>query len=176
MKQAMPEITPQASTQGKKAKEPIEVFSIDYFYKLFLKEKKRYAPSLFSITKSKRKVDLPFDIYKKIVKEFFKIYFYELYFSNISSYFPWGGMIKKVRYPKWRYKNLNGSDGAIGLFWYQRPSKRHYYMIDTIKLTGSTNQLPIIESRFRKNNNMDLLPIFTEERYRLKNSNNLFKE
>lgn len=174
MKQETEETTVQNSIPEKKSKERIDVLNIGHFYKLFQKEKRRYAISLFSVSKSRTKKELPIKLYKEIVKEYLKIYFYEFYFFDNSVYFPWGGLLKKVSYPKWRF-GKSGSDGAIGLFWYLRPSKKMFFMVDILKTTGSTNQIPKIEARFKKNKNQDLLPIFTQERDKCKSNRTLYR-
>lgn len=152
----------------------IEVFNINFFYKKFQTEKRRYHPSLFCIgekTKKKRKKGVSFSLYKKIVLEYLKLYFFELYMNSNPEYFPLGGFVKKVLYSKWaRFqsrgktkKTLTVSEGAIGLFWYMRPSIKMYYMVSLKKLTGSSNRIPKIEKIFKDNFNKDLLPIFKTE-------------
>jgi hypothetical protein len=152
----------------------IEVLGIKDFYNQFVKEKRRYAPSLFCIgtkTKLKRKKPVELKLYKKIILEYLKLYFYDFYMNQNSIYFPLGGFLKKVVYPKWvrmmrrgsSEKQLSGGDKAIGLFWYMRATKKMFYMVELKKLTGSTNRLPKIEAACMQNSNKDLLPIFKTE-------------
>jgi hypothetical protein len=166
-------------------REPIEVLKIDHFYKKFELEKRKYKPSLFCVgskTKRKRLQKVDFATYKKIVKEFLKMYFFEFYTSSDSIYFPLGGMLKKVVYDKWVHfmskgkseKRISGGDKAIGLFWYMRPGQKMYYMVKLTKLTGSSNQLPKIERFYNQNYDKDLLPIFMPELKKAKKNKTLY--
>lgn len=158
----------------KNRKVKTEVFSVDYFYKLFTREKRRYPPSFFCTdkkTKLIRPKSVDKKLFKKIILEYFKMYFFEVYMKQSAIYFPLGGFMKKVKYSKWNAwmpkgkagKKLNQSDGAIGLFWYQRASKKMAYMVMLKKLTGSSNRIPKIEEIYKTNFNKDLLPIFEQE-------------
>ena len=172
MKQETNEIITQATTPKKKS--DLEILSISYFYNLFSKEKKKYAPSLFSVNKTvkeKRKRSVEYRLFKKIILEYLKVYFFDFYINKKYLYFPLGGFLKKVFYPKWigtfnrgtTGKQKSGSEGAIGLFWYMRPSRKMYYMVTIKKLTGSSNHIPKIEAIFDKRLDKDLLPIFITE-------------
>ena len=48
-------------------------------------------------------------------------------------------------------------------------------MVKIKKQSGSTNMITKIESIFKKNNNTDLLPIFTEERKKGKINKTLYR-
>lgn len=184
MKQETKDITLPNKTQEKNC--DLQVINIDFFYKKFLKEKRRYAPSLFCVnktTRKKRPQSVSFNLYKKIVLEYLKIYFFSFYMNQSASYFPLGGFLKKIIYPKWAKvmkrgaygkKELCGGNHAIGLFWYLRPSQKMFYMVKLTKLTGSSNRLPKIEAIYKQNFDKDLLPIFTEEAKRAKKHKNLY--
>ena len=52
----------------------LRILSINYFYKLFLKEKKKYAPSLFCINKTtrrKRPRTVTLREFKTVIYEYF---------------------------------------------------------------------------------------------------------
>jgi hypothetical protein len=160
--------TIQANSKREK-KSNLEVFSIGHFYNL-------------QTQKQKKEVSLK--LYKKIIITFFQIYFNELYFKESGIYFPFGGYLKKVLYASWHdkikkkqpanKKKVHGSDGSIGFMWYLRPSMKMQYLVSINKLTGSTNRIPQIESNYLKNNNKDLLPIFTEEFSRMRDDQILY--
>jgi hypothetical protein len=175
----------QNITQEKNCKP--QVLNISYFYSLFLKEKKSYAPSLFCIgekTRKKRPRKVTLQEYKKIVYEYLKIYFFELYINSSKMYFPLGGLMKIVTYSSWIRKQKRGNskikeyckaDKAIGLFWYSRPSRKMFWLVNIKKLTGKTNMIPKIEKIFNQNQDKDLLPIFTEERKKGKLNKTLYR-
>lgn len=163
----------------------IDVINISSFYKKFENEKRRYAPSLFCVgqkTKRKRKEPVSLSIFKKIVMEYLKIYFYDFYMKQHPVYFPLGGFMKKVTYPKWiRFmakgtsaKRISGGDNAIGLFWFLRPSMKMHYLVSIKKLTGSSNRIPNIEKKYTSNFNKDLLPIFNQELKKAKTNKTLY--
>jgi len=158
----------------KKEKSKIEVLSVKYFFDMFQLEKRRYPPSLFCLgekTRKKKPQPVPLSLYKKIILEYFKVYFYDFYMNESPIYFFLGGFLKKVIYKKWARKMAKGkaekkfsrSDGAIGLYWYMRASQKMFYMVKIKKLTGSSNRLPEIENLYKDNFNKDLLPIFSSE-------------
>ena len=163
----------------------IDVINIAHLFRNFELEKRRFSPSLFCTgTKVKkiRKVPVPLNVYRKIVLEYLKVYFFDFYMTQKSVYFPLGGFLKKVRYPKWvRYmakgkgpKQISGGNNAIGLFWYVRPTMKMYHMVTIKKLTGSSNRLPIIEKIYNSNFNKDLLPIFSVELKKAKENKTLY--
>jgi hypothetical protein len=151
----------------------MHVLSVKDFYKKFKSEKRRYHPSLFCTdkpTKLIREKEVPEKLFKKIILEYLKMYFFQFYNEQKSIYFPLGGFMKKVRYPKWnawmpkgKGKKQLSKNEAIGLFWYQRASKKMQYMVCLRKLTGSSNRIPKIEEFYKNNFNIDLLPIFNTE-------------
>lgn len=163
----------------------IEVLNIGHFYELFRLEKRRYAPSLFCVDKKVKrgkKQEVSLKLYKKIILEYLKMYFFDVYSNNRPIYFPLGGFMKKVTYPKWvRFmakgkseKRISGGDNAIGLFWYQRPSPKMFYMVKLKKLTGSSNRLPVAEKFYLDNFNKDILPIFNTELKKAKENKTLY--
>lgn len=172
MKQEISEKTVQVITPEKKPKP--QVLNIDYFYKLYEKEKKKYPPSFFCVnkpTKLIRKKSVPLRLYKKIILQYLKIYFFDFYITTKYIYFPLGGFLKKVLYAKWvgtfqrgiTGETNSGSEGAIGLFWYMRASMKMAFMVKIKKLTGSSNRIPKIEAIFEQRLDKDLLPTFTTE-------------
>ena len=172
-------------TRIRKINNETQSIGVDHFYDIFHKEKRRYPPSFFCVSKPsklKRKVPIDHILYKKIILEYLKQYFFDFYSTQKSIYFPLGGFMKKVVYPKWRQymskgkgeKRLSGSEGSIGLFWYQRPSSRMFYMVQIKKLTGSSNRLPKLEGRFKNIINKDLIPIFKPEINKKKETKSLY--
>jgi hypothetical protein len=172
-------------TRIRKINKDTQSIGVDHFFDMFSKEKRRYPPSFFCISKpSKLKRKKPIDhiLYRKIILEYLKLYFFDFYLKKGALYFPLGGFLKKVLYPKWsRFqargsskKQISGTEGSIGLFWYMRPSSRMYYMVKIKKLTGSSNRLPKLESRFKNIINKDLIPIFKPELSRKKENKTLY--
>jgi hypothetical protein len=172
-------------TRIRKINSDTNSIGVDYFYDAFAKEKRRYPPSFFCISnpdKRKRKKPIDHILYKKIILEYLKIYFYDFYMKSGSMYFPLGGFLKKVVYPKWRRfqgrgtskKEMCETDKAIGMFWYLRPSSRMHYMLKIKKLTGSSNRLPKMEAHFKNIINKDLIPIFKPEFNRKKENKSLY--
>jgi hypothetical protein len=180
MKQETLETTSQNQIQEKNCS--TRVLGINHFYKLYLKENVHRDNSLFFINekiKSKKKRVATFKEYKKVVRCYLEIYFYELYFLKIPSYFFLLGLLKVTVSSPWSAKNKKGgyfgSDGALGLFWYLRPSERSYFMVKINKLTGKHNMLPKIEADFKKQHDKELLPTFTEERKKGLKTKTLFR-
>ena len=156
-------------TIKKKAK--TEVVGISYFYTLFIKS-------------SLIKHQISFVDYKKVIYNYLKIYFFELYFSKTPLYFFLGGLMKITTYPSWSRVQKHGgskkitlqeSEKALGLFWHMIPSRKMYYMVKIEKLTGTTNMIPKIEYAYKQNNDKDLLTIFTEEKRRGKQDKTLYQ-
>lgn len=174
-----PDIKAQTNTKVQ------EVFNVNHFHGLFEKEKRRYPPSFFNTDKKprrKRKEGVSLKLFKKIILEYFKMYFFEFYMSQKAIYFPLGGFMKKVLYDKWTAfmpkgkteKRLVQSDGAIGLFWYRRPSRKMQYMVYLRKQQGSTNRITKMERVYKENFNKDLLPIFDSELKKHYHNNTLY--
>lgn len=173
MKQEILEAMSQNITKEKNCN--LLVLNINYFYNLFLKEKKKYSNSLFftnTKTKIKKRRSPSLLEFKKIVYEYLKTYFFELYINPIKTYFFLGGFMRIVIISSWGRKQKRGYsdkleycrvDKAIGLFWFYRPSLKMHFMVALKKLTGSSNMIPKIEKIFKQNQDKDLLPTFTEE-------------
>lgn len=156
--------------------------NINHFYNIYKKEKRPEYPSLFSFNKKTRKVN--FVEFKLIVKTFLTIYFKELYFLKKPKPFFFGGYLKLVIYNKWihkqkvPYKNEykhSQNNNAVGLFWYLRPSRYFYKRLKLIKLTGKYNALPKIEKTIKQNEDIDNIPIFINEKRRLKKEKQLYR-
>jgi len=185
MKQAIHKTQPNHTIQTEKSK--IEILRVSYFYDLFLKEKKRYAPSLFTIdqkVKAKRKRKPTLKEFKQIIYQYLKIYFYELYMGRKAAYFFLGGFMKVVttqslaKYQlrgRERKKTLIVTNKPLGLFWFMKPTEKMHYMVILNKLTGSSNILPKIEKTFKQNYDKDLLPIFTNEQKKGKINKTLYR-
>lgn len=181
----MQETVPKNIIQQKNS--DLEVLNINHFYNLFLKEKKSYAPSFFNIDKkikrgNKRKPTL--QEYKKIIFQYLKIYFHELYLLRKTMYFFLGGFMKIATYPDFinnqrrgykKEKEICVGSKPLCLYWFMRPSKKMYYMTAIKKLTGSTNQIPKIEKIFNDNYDKDLLPTFTKEQKKGKLNKTLYR-
>lgn len=169
MKQEISDTTLQSNTQEKNSK--LEVLNINHFHQKFLKEQQNENA-------------ISLKLFKKIVYEYLKIYFYELYFLRVTKYFFLGGKMKIVTYPTWVKKQRRGrsaeetlhrSERPLGLFWFLRPSRRMYFMVKLKKLTGSTNILPKIEQSFLQKFDKDLLPIFTNEQKKGRENKTLYR-
>lgn len=175
----------QNTTQEKNSK--LLVLNISYFYSLFLKERKAYPASHFATNKKiKGRVRRSATLkeYKKIIYEYLKTYFFELYINPVRTYFFLGGVMRIVTISSWINKQKRGysnkkeyckADKAFGLFWTFRPSPKMYFMVKIKKLTGSTNIIPKIESVFNRNQDKDLLPIFTDEQKKGKLNKTLYR-
>lgn len=175
----------QNTTQEKNSK--LLTLNINYFYSLFLKNRKAYPAAYFATNrKIKGRVRrLPTLIeYKKIIYEYLKTYFFELYINRIKTYFFLGGVMKIVTISSWVNKQKRGYSNekkyckvnkAFGLFWTLRPSPKMYFMVKIKKLTGSTNIIPKIERLFNRNQDKDLLPIFTDEQKKGKRNKTLYR-
>lgn len=162
-----------------------QTLGIKDFYQTFEKRNKKYPPGYFAVnskTKAKRKKGVPLLIFRKIIKQYLKIYFYDFYNSKLPMYFPLGGWIKKVLLNPFINKQkrsnqenvLCRSDGTIAWFWFQRPSQKIFYLVDIHKLTGSTNQIPKLEAQWLATNDKDILPIFTDETRKFRHKNMFF--
>ena len=168
MKQVIKDLISQKKTQEKKYK----TLSIKHFYYLFFKKRSRKYQSV------------SLSLFKKIIRNYLSVYFHELYLESKPMYFFLGGKMKITLLASWKnyqvrgnnkVKEMHESEGAIGLFWYNKPSQRIQYMVKLKKLTGSTNMLPKIEALFNRNHNKDFLPIFTEEQRKGKKEKTLYK-
>lgn len=186
MKQQKEEKISQKKTQEKKFKKPIRVVNIKYFFEKLKNENRRFACSRFSI-KKKGTMIVSFNIYKKIVKTYLKIYCYEFFFSREPLYFFLGGKVKKVIYPSWKIVGkkayskesnvkIQNKNNSIGFFWFKRPSKRMYHMLKLLKARGKTNSITLIEKEMKPRLNLDIIPIFTKEIKRIRKSENLFND
>jgi hypothetical protein len=140
----------QNNTQGKNSK--LEVLNIDYFYNLFIKK-----------TPSKKKT-VPLKIFKKIIRAYLRVYFYELFMSKSPMYFPLGGKMKIVTYPpRFHLKNKMYIEKSFGLFWYDRIIPKFFFFVRLNKMIGKHNYIPKIQRLFKTNHDKDLLPIFIQE-------------
>ena len=162
-----------------------KVLNIKDFHKTFEKRKLKYPPGYFAVskkTKLKRKTLVPFTLFKTIIKQYLKFYFFDFYNNKFPIYFPLGGWMKKVLFRPFINLQKRGnqdaqvvrSDGSIGWFWYLRPSRHVFYMVDIHKLTGSTNQIPLMEASWLAANDKDILPIFTNETRKFRHKNMFF--
>lgn len=138
------------------------LYKIDFFYKKFKKEKRRYAPSLFDLenpSKNIRPIEVPFSLYKKIVSTYLRIYFLDLYFKMKPSYFFLTGTVKLIR-----NRDFGKDHIRTGLFWYFRPSEKFSYKYCVLnKLRGTRNALPKIDRLWLNTYSPEILPILAEE-------------
>lgn len=115
------------------------------------------------------------ELYRKIIMEYFDIYFKEVYFLNKPSYFLYTGILDKVLYrPRIIKKNQKNiiAKTTIGFMWSMRPSNLFFYCVRFIKLTGSSNRIPKIENVYKNNFDIHLIPNF-EDAIKYCNENNL---
>jgi hypothetical protein len=155
----------------------LERIKINQIFSLFANSGKNNFPEMINKNKADQKLSI--SEYKKIIKQYFNIYFYEVYFLKRPYYFFFGGKLKLGRCGNFIRKNAkNGKPIAgksIGLLWYDRPSPRFWFSIDILKLTGSTNSLPKIEREWKEKNDVSLLPLISRLRKDLKEKKQLFR-
>lgn len=142
----------------------------------YQKKKRTYNGSFFDskygYNPKDKKVKIGIALFKKILLTYLQLYFWQLYMNGSSRYFFLGGLMKLTAYEKItkvkrnnknNTKKVTQTNRSISLYWYLRPSVRMFYMVDIIKLTGSTNRIPMIERVHAKSFDKDLLPIFIDE-------------
>lgn len=136
-----------------------EIYSQRHFYEQY---DRKYPKTMFGFKKGIRPVKISKQLHRKIILEYWDIYFKELYFNESKSYFLFGGTLQLILYPERMIKapDLKFKPASIGFFWYQRPSVLFHKFIKFIKLTGSSNRLPKIENIFKKNQDIDLIITF----------------
>lgn len=163
-------------TNQTKTKDNYASYGIADMHKTF---DKKYPKSFLGLKgKQREKPDLK--LCKKITKEYFDIFFKDLYLEKRKSYFLFGGTVGIYCTPatvKKITKNgvtfYNKKDISITIFWYGLPTRLFYKFFKMSKLTGSTNMLPVIEKLFRANFSLELLPKFDRSVVREKEEQNL---
>ena len=93
--------------------------------------------------------------------EYFKVYFYELFFFKKMSYFFLGGRMALCKIDS-KLRTKNGekywSKIAPGIFWYYMPCERFMLSVKIAKLMGSTNRFPKLQKLWLETNDPALLP------------------
>lgn len=151
-----------AQQEERQSRNNREVYGVKHFYE---KYNAKYAPSMFEKSKNKRPKKIPLSLYKKILTEYFDIYFKEIYFFNGPSYFLYTGSLEKVRYSQKvlrNYKETYIKKPSIGFMWYLRPSELFYFCCKLKKIIGSTNRIPKIEKLFKMTNDIELIVNFDD--------------
>lgn len=167
--------TDKKSEDSNKVNKPkMAVFGFKFFCNLF---KKKYPPTMLGFKKGKRPINVSESLYKKILLEYFDIYFKEIYFIDGPSYFLYTGALEKVKYRPRFIMNRGVKkkiDASIGFMWFQRPSELFFVSCRIKKLTGSSNRLPAIEKIYKNNFDINLIVNFEEAIEIQKNNNNNF--
>lgn len=134
-----------------------------------------------SISKFKKHQKIDFKKYKSIIKKYFTIYFYEVYFLNFDIYFFLGGKITKTRCGN-KIASQKTKDGklitinpSVGLLWYNRPSSRWWFSLSIKKQAGSTNMLPLIEKEWKAENDVGMLPHYGKKIQEIRKENKIFQ-
>jgi hypothetical protein len=139
-----------------------EVFGLNYFYSMF---PNKYPPKMLGEKKGVTPKKVSISLYGKILKEYFDIYFKEIYFLDGPSYFLYTGSLTKVKYRPRVIMNKGVKkvvNASIGFMWYQRPSELFFLCCKLKKLTGSTNILPKIEKIYKNNFDVNLIVNFED--------------
>lgn len=153
-----------------------EILRIDYFYKLYQKEKLRYEPQLFdvkSVTNKKRNKKVDFKMFKTIVSTYLQVYFNELYYRFVPLYFPLGGKMMLTCLSE-RGVSLNKS--RIGWLWYLRPGMKFNAMCELKKANGTGTRVNKLDKQWSKQFVYDKLPIFIETYSKLWKQKSLFRQ
>lgn len=97
-------------------------------------------------SKSKKKITekITFQQYKLIVKTFFKIYFYELFFTDKIVPFFLGGLIQRVKTTEFVNKKNVVIPSCITALWFNRPSNFLLHNCAFVYRTGTTNLITYI--------------------------------
>lgn len=123
-------------------------FDCRYFYDNYL-NKKNFSKKQLGISNHKGKEVMPFQLYKKIIITYFDIYFKDLYFSKLKSYFFLTGSLTVLISPPAFHKHLGRmKPESITLYWGERPNFLFNSMVKFSKLAGSTNRFPKLDKLF----------------------------
>lgn len=150
-----------------------EKFTIKNFFDKF--SKSGLNKDFTSVSKFKKHQKIDYKRYRSIIKNYFKIYFYEAYFLEFDLYFFFGGKFKKVSCGS-KFAKQKTTDNklieiptAVGFFWYLRPCARFWFSFKVKKMIGSTNIIPQIEKEWKSENDVTLLPNYGKaiKQYRL---------
>ena len=137
-----------------------KVFIAD-IYKTF---SKKYWPSSLDTSLKKRgkfKEEASLILYKKVVKNYMKIYFNELYFGRLKEmYFFLGGkMTLTLATPKIMNVDRTKMSGySINLLWFMRPHASIWKCVKVKKLTGISNIMINLDEKYKAKNDLLLLP------------------
>ena len=133
---------------------------IDFFYKLFRLRKITYPKGYFFFRKySTARGKVKFDLFKKLILTYQNIYFDEFYTHNNIQYFPLSGKIMKVK-GKGVYKNQNKitKSTPINWIWFSRPAFNYVTNLSIHKLAGGTSRIYKLETAYKENFDVGLLP------------------
>lgn len=148
------------------------VYNIVYFYNRFL-QKHKYIDSL----KGKKKKDnvLTLKQYKLIVKTYFKIYFYEVFYINKPLYFCLTGRLMRVRVTPFTVGKNVKLTSAITILWYLK-CLRTMHTHCTIKLLrGSSSSISKIRQQWVKENDLGLLPMIMVKKEEMFNNKLMYQ-
>ena len=132
------------------------VFNVKDFFDDFEKSKKNDFKVL-----GKRKKDRKITLgqYKLILKTYFSIYFYEIFFIDKISYFFLGGYYQRAKVSQFIDRNSNKIiPETISGIWFQRATKYLYLYTFFNLQRGSTNLIAKIRKDFKSNNSFDGIP------------------
>lgn len=138
------------------------IYNINYFYKKFSRSNK-YIDSLDYRFK-KQKV-LTFAQYKLIIRTYFKIYFYELFYGDKPLYFCLTGKLMKARVTPFTLvqKNIKIS-AAITALWYNKLLRTLNTQCKIRLLNSSTGKFAAMRQEYSKNNDLGLLPMISKKK------------
>ena len=138
-------------------------FKIDYFYKKFVSNN-RFIESL---GEKKKEQTISFQLYRKIIKTFFLIYFNEVFFSTKPLYFMLGGVLERVRITPFRALNNHLIKSTVSVIWYLRPMNT--MSACSIRLmNGSTGAMPKLRNQWAEENDLGLLKSKPERKNEIK--------
>lgn len=123
-------------------------FDCKYFYDNY-PNKNNFSKKQLGISNHKRKEVMSFLLYKKIIITYLDVYFKDLYFSKLKSYFFLTGSLTLLISPPAFHKHLGKmKPESITLYWAERPNYLFNSMVKFNKLSGSTNRFPKLDKLF----------------------------
>lgn len=148
------------------------VYDSEFFYSQY---DRKYSPELLGL-KGKRPVKIDKSLYDKILREYWDLYFKEIYFLNKPIYFLYTGSLEKVLCSptviKTKIKKVTNS--VINLFWSKRPNQMFFCMVKFAKLTGKQNAIPKIELMYKNNFDINLIANFEQVIKEARRNDNLY--
>lgn len=123
-------------------------YDCKYFYENY-SNKNNFSKRQLGIADSRNKTVMTFMLYKKIIITYFDIYFKDLYFSKLKSYFFLTGSMTILISPPAFHKHLGKmKPESVTLYWGERPNYLFNTMVKFNKLSGSTNRFPKLDKLF----------------------------